>query len=341
MGAVSATVLGVPGPVLQADEAAFYREADPWGFILFARNIENPDQVTRLTGALRDAVGRDAPVMIDQEGGRVQRMRAPHWREWLPPLDHVARVAPGALERSLWLRGRLIAGELRAVGIDVDCVPTCDIAGPETHPFLRNRCFGTDAATIIPAARAVADGLMAGGVLPVIKHMPGHGRAAVDSHHEVPRVTAAREVLETTDFAVFRALNDLPLGMTGHIVFDAVDPGRAATASPVVVDLIRHGIGFDGLLLTDDLSMQALRGTLPERAAAAIAAGCDIALHCNGTLEEMAGVVAAAGALTGRGAERAAAAVARRDALQAVPPLDLAALDVEFAGIAGAAVAHA
>ena len=306
-----ATILGCLGPVLAPDEAAFFRDADPWGFILFARNVETPGQLRRLTEDLRAAVGRDAPVLIDQEGGRVQRMRAPHWREWLPPLDQVA-ATPAGYERGLWLRYRMIAAELRAAGIDANCAPCLDIAGPLTHPFLRNRCLGEDAATVTRAGRAVAEGLLAGGVLPVMKHMPGHGRAAVDSHHDVPRVTAPLGDLRETDFAPFRALADLPLGMTGHIVFDAVDRDNPATASAAVIRLIRGEIGFAGLLMTDDLSMQALAGGMGRRTAAAIAAGCDVALHCNGKREEMELAVAAAGRLSPAAAARADAALARR-----------------------------
>ncbi|MCB2111379.1 MAG: glycoside hydrolase family 3 protein [Defluviimonas sp.] len=320
----SATVLGCAGPDLSPDEAGFFRDADPWGFILFARNVETPDQLRRLTGDLRAAVGRDAPILVDQEGGRVQRLRAPHWREWLPPLDQVAR---GGSARSLWLRYRLIAAELRAVGIDCDCAPSADIAGPGTHAFLRNRCFGETAGTVAAAARAAAEGLLAGGVLPVVKHMPGHGRASIDSHLAPPRVSAALETLRATDFAAFRALADLPMAMTGHIVFEAIDPDRPATASPGVIALIRGEIGFRGLLLSDDLSMEALSGGIGARAAAAVGAGCDIALHCNGKVAEMTAVVAGAGALDGPALARAEAALACRR-----PPaaIDIAGLDAEF-----------
>ncbi len=329
---VSAVVLGCEGPHLGPDEAAFLREADPWGFILFARNVETPDQLRRLTDDLRAAVGRDAPVMIDQEGGRVQRLRAPHWREWLAPLDQVARSRPGMAARGLWLRYRLIAEELRAVGIDVDCAPVADIAGLATHPFLANRCLGRDAATVTAAARAAAEGLLAGGVLPVLKHLPGHGRAVVDSHHDLPRVAAPLAELETTDFAPFRALADLPVAMTGHIVLDAVDPDRPATASAAVIALIREAIGFGGLLLSDDLSMQALSGPIGARAGAAIRAGCDLALHCNGERDEAAAVVEAAGRLGDAALRRAAAALARRDAARP-EAIDSAALAAELAAI--------
>ena len=322
--ALSATVLGCGGADLSADEAAFFRDAAPWGFILFARNVDTPDQLRRLTGDLRDAVGRDAPILIDQEGGRVQRLRAPHWREYLPPLDQVAMTG-AAMERGIYLRYRLIAGELRDAGIDVDCAPTADIATSGTHPFLRNRCFSDDPGTVIRAARAAAQGLTDGGVLPVVKHMPGHGRATLDSHHELPRVTAPLEELEATDFRCFAGLADLPMAMTAHIVFDALDPDAPATASPAAIAYIRDRIGFAGLLMSDDLSMQALSGTLAERAGRAIAAGCDIALHCNGNREEMEGVVAAAGTLSGLAKTRAEAALAGRRAPSAIDSSALAA----------------
>lgn len=328
----SATVLGCEGTVLGAAEAAFFRAVDPFGFILFARNVESPEQLRRLTGDLRDAVGRDAPVFVDQEGGRVQRLRAPHWREWLPPLDEVARLPADRRGRGLWLRYRLIAAELRATGIDACCAPTADLAGPDTHPFLRNRCFGDDPATVAAAARAAAEGLMAGGVLPVMKHLPGHGRAVVDSHLHLPRVTAGLAELDATDFAPFRALADLPAAMTAHIVFNALDPDRPATLSPPVIGAIRDRIGFRGLLLSDDLSMEALAGTLAGRAAGAVAAGCDLALHCNGRLDEMVAVVEAAGPMTPRAAARAAAALACRAAPDAI---DSAALGAEFEALAG------
>lgn len=328
----AAVILGCLGPELSRAEAAFFRDADPVGFILFARNVTDPAQLRRLTADLRRSVGRDAPILVDQEGGRVQRLRAPHWREFPPPLDQVRGRADTAA-RAVWLRYRLIAEDLRGVGIDVNCAPCADIAGPLTHAFLRNRCLGEDAATVIAAARAAADGLLAGGVLPVMKHMPGHGRATVDSHLDCPRVAAPLDDLDATDFAVFRALADLAAGMTGHIVFDAIDPDRPATASPAVIAMIRDRIGFGGLLLSDDLSMEALKGDIASRTAAAIAAGCDIALHCNGRMPEMVAAVAAAGRL-------APAAVARLDralsARNAGRPGDMAALAVEYAALSGA-----
>ncbi|HEY0213619.1 MAG TPA: glycoside hydrolase family 3 N-terminal domain-containing protein [Paenirhodobacter sp.] len=325
---IGATILGCSGLTLGADERAFFRDANPWGFILFGRNVDNPDQLRRLTDDLRGAVGRDAVVFIDQEGGRVQRLRAPYWREWLPPLEQASRPDP---ERSFWLRARIQAAELRAVGIDGNCAPTCDIAGPQTHPFLRNRCFGTDAATVTRNAGATARGLLAGGVLPVMKHMPGHGRATADSHKDLPSVTATQADLCEQDFAPFRALADLPLGMTAHIRFTALDPAPA-TQSARMIGLIRDQIGFDGLLMTDDVAMQALSGTMGARAAASIAAGCDVVLHCNGERAEMAQVVASAGGLTPGAARRADAALAARIGPEKI---DIDALDAELKAILG------
>lgn len=310
-----ATIFGCAGPELLDEERAFFREADPFGFILFGRNIERPEQVARLTSSLREAVGREAPILVDQEGGRVQRLRAPHWREWEPPLDTVlAAGSLAAAARQMRQRMTVIGAELRAVGIDADCAPVGDVARPGTHPFLRNRCYGTDPETVARIGRAVAEGLMAAGVLPVIKHLPGHGLSHLDTHLDLPTVDAPLEELRAVDFAPFRALNDLPMAMTAHLVFAALDPGRPATQSPVMIDLIRTEIGFRGLLMTDDLNMQALKGTLAERTARSIAAGCDIALHCKGDLSEMQAVATAAGEMTPEAAARARAVIAARPA---------------------------
>lgn len=303
-------IFGCEGLTVLQTERAFFADADPWGFILFARNVDDPDQLRRLTGDLREAVGRDAPVLIDQEGGRVQRMRAPHWREWLPPLEQAA-LAGGRAERAMWLRYRLIAEELRAVGIDVNCAPCADIASAATHEILRNRCYGSEAGRVAALARSVAQGLMAGGVAPVVKHMPGHGRAEVDSHLDLPRTDAPRRLLEAEDFGPFRALANLPMAMSAHIVFEAID-AAAATISPVMVRLIRQEIGFGGLLMTDDISMQALDGDVASRSRAALDAGCDMILHCNGKLGEMQAVAAAAGPMQAAAQARADAALAAR-----------------------------
>jgi beta-N-acetylhexosaminidase len=323
-----AAIFGCAGLTLSRDEVAFFREADPYGFIIFARNIETPDQVLRLTTALRDAVGRDAPVLIDQEGGRVQRMRAPHWQEWAPPLETVLAAPDVATAaRRMRLRSQVIAAELRGVGVDANCAPVADVASGITHPFLRNRCYGTDPAVVSAVARAVADGLLAGGAIPVVKHMPGHGRSHVDTHLDLPVVTATTEELAAVDFAPFRALADLPMAMTAHLVFSAYDAGLPATQSPRMIRVIREEIGFQGLLMTDDLNMEALAGTLAERTARSLAAGVDIALHCKGDLAEMQAVAGAAGAMTAAARARGEAALAWRRAVDA----DIPALMAELA----------
>lgn len=320
----TAAIFGPEGLSVTDWECGFFRDCDPVGFILFARNVDTPDQLRRLTGDLRDSVGWDAPVLIDQEGGRVQRMRAPHWREYLPPLDQ-AQTASDA-EAAFIIRYKVIAAELRAVGIDVNCVPTLDIAGPETHPFLRNRCLGTTPVEVARNGRAVAEGCLAGGVLPVMKHMPGHGRATLDSHKQLPTADVPLSEASAWDFAPFRALADLPIGMTAHMVFPEAGP-KPATQNPAMIDIIRNNIGFGGLLLSDDLSMEALSGSIGDRAAASIAAGCDVVLHCNGKGPEMEAVAAAVGPLTEVARERVDAALSLR---KPAPDVDIAALWAEL-----------
>ncbi len=322
-----AAIFGCLGPVLSADEAAFFRDVDPFGFILFARNVENPAQLRALTFDLRSAVGRDAPILIDQEGGRVQRLRAPHWREWEPPFDTVSKARDPV--RAMWLRARIIAHELRGVGIDANCAPCADIATDATHPFLRNRCYGTDPDVVSRISLAVAEGHLAGGVLPILKHIPGHGRANADTHHDLPTVDASREALRTTDFAPFKALSHLPMAMTAHIIFSAYDT-LPATQSPAVIQAIRQEIGFQGLLLTDDLNMHALSGDLATRTTASMAAGCDIALHCKGDMAEMRAVAAHAGPQSPHTRARAKIAL---DARRTPDPVDIEALDAEFRGL--------
>jgi beta-N-acetylhexosaminidase len=308
-----AVIFGCAGPRLLPEERAFFRDADPFGFIVFARNVEDPDQLRRLTADLREAVGRDAPVLVDQEGGRVQRLRSPHWREWTPPLDTVDGAGSlEAAERIMWLRSAVIGAELRDVGIDANCIPTLDVVRPATHPFLMNRCYGRSPEVVTRIGRAVADGLIAGGVLPVMKHMPGHGLSHVDTHHDLPTVDVSHEALTAVDFAPFKALRDLPMAMTAHLVFAALDGERPATQSPVMIRVIRDEIGFQGLLMSDDLNMQALAGTLADRTARTIAAGVDIALHCKGDMAEMVAVAGAAGRMGPAARARAEAAVAAR-----------------------------
>jgi beta-N-acetylhexosaminidase len=324
-----AAILGPEGLQITNWERMFFREYRPFGFILFARNIATPDQVRKLCADLRDAAGHDAPILIDQEGGRVQRMRAPHWRQYLPPLDQMEQASDPI--RAMWVRYRLIAAELRDVGIDANCAPCGDIAGPDTHPFLRNRCYGSDAITVMDAARTVAQAHLAGGVLPVVKHIPGHGRATVDSHKDLPRVSAPRDVLDVEDFTTYRGLADLPMGMTAHIVFEDIDADHPATTSAAMMYVIRHQIGFKGLLMSDDISMEALSGTVAERTRASLAAGCDVVLHCNGKPREILSVADAAGQLAG--AEDFWAAKARLHLRKSTTPVDIAALADELTSL--------
>jgi len=321
----NAAIFGLSGLHLTQAEATFFRTTDPWGFILFARNVDSPDQLRALTADLRDAVGRDAPILIDQEGGRVQRMRSPHWREYLPALDQMARATDPV--RAHWLRNRLIAAELQDVGIDVNCAPLADLVEAQTHAVLRNRLYGETVPMVIEAARVCADAFVAGGVLPILKHIPGYGRAAVDSHMSLPTVNVSREELIARDFAPFKALNDIRMGMTAHIVFSAIDPNAPATTSKTMMQVIRDDIGFGGLIMTDDIRMDALSGTSAARAAAAIAAGCDVVLHCNGDLDEMPAVADACGEMTLVAQARALHALAERAAPQ---PIDIPAAVAEL-----------
>jgi beta-N-acetylhexosaminidase len=294
-----AVIFGCSGVALSDSERALFRDADPLGFILFARNIDTPDQVRGLVDALRESVGRvDAPVLIDQEGGRVRRLQPPHWPA-LPAAATIGALPPDRAEQAARAMGRALAADLAALRVTVDCAPVVDLRRPETHQAIGDRSFGGDPTVVARLARALADGLLDGGVMPVIKHMPGHGRATVDSHHDLPRVDAAWAELEASDFAAFRALADLPWGMTAHVVYTAVDPDLPATLSRMVIDkVIRGAIGFTGFLLTDDIGMKALGGGFSERARAALAAGCDCVLHCSGEMAEMVEVAGATGPLS-------------------------------------------
>ncbi len=321
-----AAIFGCAGPRLTRAEHGFFRAADPFGFILFARNVEDPEQLEWLTAELREAAGWEAPVFIDQEGGRVARLGPPHWREWLPPLDQVAQNRRGAA-RAMQIRYRLIAEELRAVGIDGNCAPVADLAFPDTHPVLRNRCYGDDVVAVAEIAAAAAIGLVEGGVLPVVKHMPGHGRATVDSHKGLPRVKASLKKLRVSDFLAFQAVAGLPLAMTAHLVFEALDPAAPATQSPAAIRLIRETIGFRGLLMTDDISMGALSGSIAERGRRVLEAGCDLVLHCNGDLGEMQALAEVAGEMSPEALIRAEDALGwRREPV----PADIPALEAEF-----------
>jgi beta-N-acetylhexosaminidase len=320
-----AAILGCAGPRLAPEERRFFAGACPFGFILFSRNLETPEQIRALTSALRDAAGRDAPVFIDQEGGRVQRLRPPLARDWHPPLQEVARFGPRAAE-AMALRARIICAELRGYGIDGNCAPALDIARPETHAVLRNRLLGTDPAEVARIGRASAEAHLSSGVLPVVKHLPGHGRAILDSHLDLPRVAAPRAALED-DFDAFRPLADLPLAMSAHVVFESIDPDRPATISPAAIALVRAEIGFRGLLMTDDISMQALSGDVAARGAAALAAGCDAVLHCNGDLAEMRALMDRVGPMSDAAQTRAEAALACRQDPGAV---DIAGLEADL-----------
>ena len=323
--ACGAAILAPEGLALNRWETDFFRDFDPWGFILFARNVERPAQLLALCSELRDCVGRDAPILIDQEGGRVQRLGPPHWRAHLPPLDMLARASDP--ERAFWLRNRMIAAELRAVGIDANCVPALDVAREETHPFLRNRLYGDRVDDVSRYGRICAEAHLAGGVLPVIKHIPGHGLGTADSHLSLPVVEAGREELEDVDFAPFAELADLPMGMTAHVLYTALDDARCATLSPEVISIIRFEIGFDGLLMSDDISMKALEGDVGDLSEAAIAAGCDVVLHCNGERGEMEAVALAVGEMNAPARMRGERALTRRGT---PVPIDIAACEAEF-----------
>jgi beta-N-acetylhexosaminidase len=289
-----AVILGCKGERLGEAEQRFFAATEPLGFVLFARNCREPGQVRGLVEALRGAVGRaDAPVLIDQEGGRVARLKPPHWRPY-PAAAHLAALPDPVAAEGVWLGARLIADDLALLGITVDCLPVLDLAVAGADPVIGDRSYGAEPARVSRLGRAACDGLLTGGVLPVVKHIPGHGRAAVDSHHRCPIVDTPRDELSQSDFAPFRDLADMPWAMTAHIVYSAVDPAAPASLSPCVLgEIVRGEIGFDGVLVTDDLSMNALGGALDERARRALAAGCDLVLHCNGKLNEMAEVAAA------------------------------------------------
>jgi len=310
-----AFITGLAGLSIAPEERAFLRRERPWGLILFKRNIDTPKQVSDLIGDFRSIAGGDAPVLIDQEGGRVQRLGPPLWPAYPPGAvygDAYDRDPEAGLAAAK-LGARLIAKDLQELGIDVDCLPLADVPAPGADSVIGDRAYGTTPDKVAALAGAVAEGLMEGGVLPVLKHIPGHGRANADSHKALPIVQADRKTLEATDFAAFRPLAHFPMAMTAHVVFTAYDPALPATTSRTMIDrVIRGFIGFDGLLMSDDVSMQALSGSLGERTAAALAAGCDVVLHCNGRLDEMREVAANAPPLAGKAADRAAAALAAR-----------------------------
>src|SRR5689334_13897631 len=313
-----AFITGVAGLTLSADEQAFIRAAKPWGFILFKRNVETPAQLAALVQELRNvAEFPDAPVLIDQEGGRVQRLGPPHWPVY-PPGEVFSRLydvdSPVGLQAAR-LSARLIADDLLQLGITVDCLPLADVPVPGADAVIGNRAYGTEPAKVAAIARAVTDGLKQGGVLPVLKHIPGHGRATADTHFRLPTVDTPESELKATDFAAFRPLADLPMAMTAHVVFSAIDAAHPATTSAtMILRVIRGQIGFQGLLMSDDVSMNALAGSLAERTRAVFAAGCDVVLYCHGRLDEMREVAAETPELADRALQQARDALAMRKA---------------------------
>lgn len=327
-----ACILGCSGPVLTAEEQVFFASERPWGFILFRRNVETPDQVRALVQGLRETVDDPAaPVLIDQEGGRVQRLGPPHWPKYPTGRAYADQAANDPLTGQALARlgGRLIAADLRRLGINVDCAPVLDVPQPGAHDVIGDRAYGLTVESVIRLGRAMAEGMIAGGVLPVIKHIPGHGRSMSDSHLALPEVDAPLDGLEAVDFPPFEALSDMPMAMTAHVVYRAIDRRRPATTSRKVIRMIRERLGFSGLIMSDDLSMKALSGAMADRARASLAAGCDVVLHCNGVMGEMQAVAAGTGRLRGKAQARAEAALAR--IVRRPEPLDEAEARVRFA----------
>ena len=326
-----AFITGVSGPDLTAAEREFIRSERPWGFILFKRNIETPEQVAILVKELRESIDvPEAPVLIDQEGGRVQRLGPPHWPVYPPGAffgalyDLNAALGLSAAR----LGARLIAADLGDLGISADCLPLADVPVTGADAVIGNRAYGTEPEKVAAIARAVTDGLDQGGILPVLKHIPGHGRATADSHFGLPKVDTSKKELERTDFAAFQPLADLPMAMTAHVVFSALDPAHPATTSATIIEqVIRGVIGFQGLLMSDDVSMNALSGSIAERTRAVFSAGCDVVLHCNGKLDEMRDVAAETPELSGKALDRARRALASRRAAQ---PFDRQAARAEL-----------
>ncbi|WP_375783182.1 beta-N-acetylhexosaminidase [Bradyrhizobium sp. Pha-3] len=326
-----AFITGVSGLILNDAEREFIRAERPWGFILFKRNIDSPAQVAALVGELRSAAGMaDAPVLIDQEGGRVQRLGPPHWPVYPPGASFSALydIDPKLGLTAARLSSRLIAADLIDLGITVDCLPLADVPVAGADAVIGNRAYGTEPGKVVAIARAVTDGLEQGGVLPVLKHIPGHGRATADSHFRLPTVDTAKAELERTDFAAFQPLADLPMAMTAHVVFSALDPVHPATTSATIIEQVIRGlIGFQGLLMSDDVSMNALAGSIAERTRAIVNAGCDMVLHCNGNIDEMREVARETPELTGKALERAKATLAARKQPE---PLDRQAARAEL-----------
>lgn len=333
----SRAIYGCAGTELSAEERAFFQETKPWGFIVFARNILTKPQLTKLVQSLRETVNDpEAPVLVDQEGGRVMRLRPPQWkaRPAARRFGELHERDPEVAREAVYLNSRLIAHDLREVGINVDCLPVLDLPQAGADGVIGDRAYASDAAAIIDLGRQVIEGMMEGGVLPVMKHLPGHGRAMADSHMELPRVATPTEELSATDFVPFRSLNQCPLAMTAHVVYEAIDAQRPATTSPKVIrDVIRGEIGFDGVLLCDDVSMKALSGPISVRTKAALFAGCDIVLHCNGNLVEMREVASEMKPLDGASLKRAGAAMAHL--AEKPEAFDAVAAEAHLAGLLG------
>lgn len=308
-------ISGCKGLALTDDEKAFFRDERPWGFILFGRNIGEPSQVADLTASLRDTIGGDPaiPVLIDQEGGRVQRIKPPHVPQYpnAAALGAIYRQDADKGLRAAWLMSRLFAFDLSRLGVNVDCLPVLDVAVPGVHDVIGNRAYGQEPAIVCAMGRAASEGLKAGGLLPVMKHMPGHGRTMVDSHHDLPVVNAPMSQLEAIDFVPFRHMRDELMAMSAHIVFTDLDAENPATTSRKVVrEIIRGHIGFDGLLMSDDVSMNALKGDIATRTRGIVDAGLDLVLHCHGIMDEMIAVAENVPPLVGEGRRRADAVTA-------------------------------
>jgi beta-N-acetylhexosaminidase len=315
---IRAFITGISGTALSEAERAFIAAERPWGFILFKRNIADPAQVASLIGQLRDALGApDAPVLIDQEGGRVQRLGPPNWPTYPAGaiFGRLYDIEPALGLSAARLSARLIADDLFRLGVSVDCLPLADVPVAGADAVIGDRAYGTNPTKVSAIARAVTDGLEQGGILPILKHIPGHGRATADTHFRLPTVDTSESELKATDFAAFQPLADLPMAMTAHVVFSAFDPAHPATTSATMIERVIRGlIGFQGLLMSDDVSMNALAGSIAERTQAIFAAGCDIVLHCNGNLDEMRDVAAQTPELAGKALQRAGAALAARKA---------------------------
>ena len=310
---MQAAIYGLEGLELNDAERSFFRDANPSGYVLFKRNCEDPDQVLRLTNSLRDLSGRpDVPILIDQEGGRVARMRPPNWPAFPPAerFDELYALAPSAAIEAVRSNCRAIALVLRAAGVNVNALPLLDVRQQGASDIIGDRSFGANPMQVAALGRAALDVMASAGVVGIIKHIPGHGRALVDSHKELPVVPASADELET-DLEPFERLSTAPMGMTAHVVYTAWDPDHPATLSPTVIgDIIRGRIGFDGFLMSDDLGMEALQGDFGTRAAGVVAAGCDVALHCSGKMEEMEAVASSVPALSAEGEVRLARAMA-------------------------------